>query len=158
MCARDRSSERGFSLVELMIGLLVLAIIMAIAIPNYLAAMRTARETAAIEVLRQVPAAQQLYYSANQTYTDEIRDLIDGKYLAAPLDARGDGYGYRFRLMEGAGGGAGRRRRWVEWSATARPRPADPKARQFYIDQTGLIRFAVGQAANQRSTPLVKTN
>jgi len=54
-------SERGFSLLELLIVLVVIALIAAIAVPNLLAARRAANEGASVSALRTL-------YMANVSY------------------------------------------------------------------------------------------
>jgi len=53
-----RESERGFTLMELMIVIAIIAVIAAIAIPNILAAKLASNETAAIATLRALVSAQ----------------------------------------------------------------------------------------------------
>lgn len=53
--------EKGFSLIELLIVVVIVGVIAAIAIPNFLSARRSANEAAAISNLRTFSSSQEAY-------------------------------------------------------------------------------------------------
>lgn len=70
----DRRDEGGFTLMELIIVVALIAIVAALAIPNLLAAKSNANETAAISTLRNLVSAQSQVSVAGQIDSD-----TDGK-------------------------------------------------------------------------------
>ncbi len=70
--ARHRPAEAGFTLVELMVVVLIIAILMAIAIPTFLGARRRAMNRAAQASLRIAVTAEMAYYASNgETFTSD---------------------------------------------------------------------------------------
>src|SRR5437667_11109836 len=65
-----RRRDAGFTLIELMIVIAIIAIFAAIAIPNLLAARLSANETAAIATLRNIISAQAQFQQGAKADTD----------------------------------------------------------------------------------------
>ena len=70
----DRSrvrDERGFTLIELMVVVLIIGILVAIGLPTFLGARTRAWDVAAHSDIRNAFAAERAYYSDNVTYTTD---------------------------------------------------------------------------------------
>jgi type II secretory pathway pseudopilin PulG len=78
-----KRSPEGLTLVELMVALVILMIIFAISLPNYMRALQHTHEAAAVSYLRQVQTAQEAYRLSNQQYADTFAKLQP--YLSAEL-------------------------------------------------------------------------
>jgi type IV pilus assembly protein PilA len=66
-----RRKEDGFTLIELMVVVLILAILIAIGVPGFLAARKRAQDRAAQANLRTAVAAEKVYFAdATTSYTD----------------------------------------------------------------------------------------
>jgi prepilin-type N-terminal cleavage/methylation domain-containing protein len=79
-------NHKGFSLVELLVVVIIIAIVAAIAIPNLLASRRAANEASAINSLRTIHGAQSTYLSLlgnNSAYADLT--ALSGAGLLDPL-------------------------------------------------------------------------
>ena len=70
----DREDE-GFTLIELMVVLLIIAILLAIAIPTFLGARDTANSRGTQENLRNALTAEQTYWTNNQTFTSDASSI-----------------------------------------------------------------------------------
>lgn len=72
---RQRSSNTGFTLIEVMIVVAVIGIIAAIAVPSYSRYMTDARRTDAIAFLSEVAGEQQRYFTENNQFADDMEEL-----------------------------------------------------------------------------------
>jgi type IV pilus assembly protein PilA len=156
----------GFTLVELMVVISVIAIIAAIAIPNLIRSRMTANETSAAAGIRSICTAEISFQSS--AYRDVNNDGVgDFGTLANLLDPEGSGatppyidsvlgsgikQGYTFTvtLTDGGPGTA------PAFTCVAEPTaPGRSGYRQFFVDESGVIRAtADGTAVNVTSPPL----
>ena len=71
---RDKDEE-GFTLIELMVVVLIIAILIAIAIPTFLGARTRAQDRQAQSNLRNAFAAEKVVYTDDQAYTESTGQL-----------------------------------------------------------------------------------
>ncbi len=63
---RERRSEKGFTLIEIMIVVLIIGILLAIAVPNFIKARETSRAKACVSNLKQIDAAKEQWAMDNK--------------------------------------------------------------------------------------------
>jgi type IV pilus assembly protein PilA len=96
MLRRRREDEQGFTLIELMVVVLIIAILIAIAIPTFLGARRRSQNRAAQSNIRNAFTAEKTYYTDQQQYTETesaltaIEPSLDFETNAASLSSSGN--------------------------------------------------------------------
>ncbi len=161
--SRQPAVRNGFSLIEVIVVVVIILIIAAIAIPRLLRTKEAANEAAAAHALRVVTTAQVTYDSTyNQGYAPTLAalgpppagsqasgihaDLVD-QVLGSGIR---NGYSFVYVAIDNAGVG-----KPDAYTVNANPvSPGQTGERYFYVDQTGVIRFALGGPANATSTPI----
>jgi general secretion pathway protein G len=78
---RRKKSESGFTLIELMVVMLIIGVLMAIAVPNYISAIKAANEATLKEDLHVMRQAIDSYTMDKQKAPQSLQDLIEGGYL-----------------------------------------------------------------------------
>ena len=138
-------SKKGFTLIELMIVVAIIAIIAAIAIPNLLRSRMQSNESAAIGNLRTIVGAEVAYHAANYQYTADFADLtgatpafLDGDWAVAKS-------GYNF-VLGGDTSAFTANANAVTYGTTG--------SKGFFTDATGVIRYADGADAAATDTPI----
>lgn len=79
--------QRGFTLVELMVVMAIIAVLMAVAVPSFISAIRSAREAALREDLHTMRDAIEQYTEDKEAAPQSLDDLVQAGYLKSlPID------------------------------------------------------------------------
>ena len=82
-----KRGEKGFTLIEIMIVVLIIGILLAIAVPNFVKARETSRTKACVANLKQIDSAKEQWAMDNKkaegdAVTNGLTDLCGtGKYI-----------------------------------------------------------------------------
>jgi len=152
-----RNRAGGFTLVEIMIVVAIVALLAAVAIPNVLRGRTSANETASIGNIRALISSLEMYRSVNNAYPQSASWQGD-MYPAGGLPAFGppsfnvamsgqtvQGYNYTYSgLPAGCTDAAGN---CTQYSISTVPQTINQTGtRSFFANQTGLVTHEMGNS------------
>jgi general secretion pathway protein G len=83
----DKKNSRGFTLIELMVVMTMIALLISIAVPRYFNSVEKAKEATLKQSLNVMREAIDKYYGDNERYPASIAELVTKKYIrAVPVD------------------------------------------------------------------------
>ncbi len=152
--------NKGFTLIELMIVVAIIAIIAAIAIPNLLRSRLQSNESATIGNLRTVVGSQSAFAAAQRGYASTWAELRTdpigrGEPAYLDIDLAGLVAGYRYNLTNAGSSllASDGSTVYTDFSCDAIPDdPGRTGIRGFFVDASGVIRFTTDGSAPTAAT------
>lgn len=137
--------RKGFTLVEIMIVVAIIALLAALTIPNLMRQRLNTNEAAAQHTLQTISSAEISYRTANATY-GSLADLIAANpaYIDATVDDGTGKQGYVFTDVPNA---AGNQTANVFCIAAVPVTANQTGSRAFCVADDGVVRFSAAGAA-----------
>lgn len=146
MIRRMQLQRRGFSLIEVIVTMTILAILMAISAPSVIQSVEQSHADLAGAGLRMIHTSQRFYWLENRTYATNLQQLIDAGLIDENLTATDTRYEYSITAASDSTFQAQAARRLFDQSGT----PVFNGAWQgtFLIDETGVMTGTVTGPVN----------
>jgi len=120
---RKCDNQRGFTLIEMMVALVVAAVLAAIALPTYQSVIRKARRSDAIAEVARIQQAQEHFRASRASYSAELGSSADGLRITPATGAVSsyDSPGGHYAISVADASATG-------YTVTARARPASSQS------------------------------
>jgi len=129
-------SNRGFSLLELLIVVAIILIIATIAIPSLLRSRQAAQESSAVAQVRTVNTAEVTYFSSNQGNYGDVPSLITQGFLDSRFTGPVSGYNF---VVTASG---------TDYTVTATPTSTNAGRYGYYSLPDAVIRYQTATGTN----------
>jgi type IV pilus assembly protein PilA len=103
LAKKKSAANRGFTLIELLMVILILGVLAAVALPNFLNQSVKARQAEAKQVMRTVNHSQSMYRAQNAQFADNFDTLAAGivkSSAGTPNTAQTESYTYTIALAD----------------------------------------------------------
>ena len=127
---RENRTDKGFSLLELLIVVAIILIIATIAIPSLLRSRQAANESAAVAQVRTITTAEVTYLSSSGGNYGNISMLVSAGLLDSGFNGTKSGYTYGI-LTNG-----------TDYTINAEPVSTNNGRYAYYSVPDGVVRYA----------------
>jgi len=125
----------------------ILAVLAAIAIPQYNGMVRRAREAAAISCVRQWYYGQMMYKERYGWFANDDEQLVNEHFITLGFAKDGSYSVYKFSIDSPS-------KSTASWWGEGVPKNSCGTCRYVYTDSTGAIRYEFGENATATSPPI----
>jgi len=140
--------EQGFSLIELLIVVVIIGVIMAMGVPGLQRARQYAQSGSAIQSLRTLTTAENLYERRFKVYATLIDLAPEGTIDPGLASGNKSAYTFAVTLTLDVNGKA------THFKVNADPQFDPANAAYFFTDDTAVIRYNTGAPADATSAPI----
>jgi type IV pilus assembly protein PilA len=131
-----KKSNKGFSLLELLIVVAIILIIATIAIPSLLRSRQAANESAAVASTRTITTAEVTYLSSSGGSYGDITQLMGAGLLDSGFASTKGGYNYTIAVSTGG----------TDYTINADPASTNNGRFGYYSTPDGVVRYSTNTA------------